>query len=315
MKMLHRRTVRILFTTVIGALVLLVAIAPPSNFPTGEKIKIASGTPVALIAEQFRDGHYVRSASILSFLLRLAGSESAQSGTYEFEGPLSAVTIAYRIATGDHGVPPVRLTIPEGATVRDIAELVHQQFPEIASTTIVRMASGREGYLFPDTYLFPYDATASDIVAELGNNFTEKIGAMKNQIDASSLTMPEIITLASLVEREARTVESKKMVAGILMNRLDENMPLQVDAVFGYIFGRDTYSPRFSDLRVDSPYNTYTHKGIPPGPICNPGMDSIMAVLEPTKSPYFFYLTDRSGTMRYATSFSGHQANRRQFLE
>lgn len=104
------------------------------------------------------------------------------------------------------------------------------------------------------------------------------------------------------------------MVAGILYNRLKLGMPLQVDAVFGYIFGRDTYSPSFADLKVDSPYNTYTHKGFPPGPIANPGFDSLQAALHPAKTKYLYYLTGKDNLMHYATTYAGHQANQKRYL-
>ena len=110
-------------------------------------------------------------------------------------------------------------------------------------------------------------------------------------------------------------LESKRVVAGILKNRLKLDMPLQVDAVFGYIFGRGTYSPSYADLAVDSPYNTYTHKGLPPGPISNPGLDSLEAAANPAKTDYLYYLTGKDGLMHYATTHAGHQANRKKYLD
>ena len=104
------------------------------------------------------------------------------------------------------------------------------------------------------------------------------------------------------------------MIAGILWNRLERNMPLQADAVFGYIFDRDTYSPSFADLKVDSPYNTYTHKGLPPGPICNPGLDSIQAALHPAKTNYLYYLVDKNGVIHYATTYAEHRLNEQKYL-
>ena len=98
-----------------------------------------------------------------------------------------------------------------------------------------------------------------------------------------------------------------------MWNGVELGMPLQVDAVFGYIFNRDTYSPSYADLKVDSPYNTYTHRGLPPGPICNPGIESIQAVLHPTKTKYLYYLVDGNGAIYYATTFAEHQSNQRKF--
>ena len=117
--------------------------------------------------------------------------------------------------------------------------------------------------------------------------------------------------MASILEKEARKLETRKVIAGILWKRIEIGMPLQVDAVFGYIHATSTYSPTFEDLEVDSPYNTYTNRGLPPGPIGNPGLESIRAALEPTKTPYLYYLTGKDGFMYYAKTFDQHVANRR----
>jgi UPF0755 protein len=146
-------------------------------------------------------------------------------------------------------------------------------------------------------------------------NFDTKISALSANITASRHTISDSIIMASLIEKEARTTGNRKIVSGILWSRLALGMPLQVDAVFGYIFNRDTYSPSFADLKVDSPYNTYVHAGLPPGPINNPGLDAILAALHPTKTNYLYYLTDKNGVMRYATTFAEHQANQRKYLK
>ncbi len=105
------------------------------------------------------------------------------------------------------------------------------------------------------------------------------------------------------------------MVSGILWNRIRRGMPLQVDAVFGYIYGRTTYSPSFADLKIDSPYNTYKYPGLPAGPICNPSLSAIDAALHPAKTKYLYYLTGRDGQMRYATTYEGHRSNLHTYLK
>jgi UPF0755 protein len=124
-----------------------------------------------------------------------------------------------------------------------------------------------------------------------------------------------LVIMASLLEREAKTLADKRMVAGILWNRIKIGMPLQVDAVFGYIHDRATYSPSFDDLHVDSPYNTYLNKGLPPGPIDNPGLDSIIAAATPTKTSDLYYLTGSDGQMHYAKTFEQHKQNRALYLK
>jgi len=222
--------------------------------------------------------------------------------------------VANRILAGDYGVPPIRITFTEGTTVREAALTVRSTSLDVSADEFIALAQPLEGYLFPDTYLLSPSADASSIVSTMQANFEVKIKPLLPSIQASGHTLSDIVTMASLLEKEARTTTPRRMIAGILWNRLQLGMPLQVDAVFGYIFNRDTYSPSFDDLTVDSPYNTYTHKGLPPTPISNPGLDSIESALNPTKTSYLYYLTDRNGVMHYAKTYAGHLANQRRYL-
>jgi UPF0755 protein len=176
-----------------------------------------------------------------------------------------------------------------------------------------------EGYIFPDSYLIPQDYSIDQITAIISDNFQKKY----QQASAGSTVSKserEIVTLASLIEREARTLESKQMVSGILHNRLKLNMPLQVDASAQYI--RDTrqkpqkyWLPATkSDLAAVSPYNTYLHPGLPPGPICNPGYDSLYASMHPTASDYLFYITGNDNKMHYAKTLDEHNENINLYL-
>src|SRR5262249_16200081 len=158
----------------------------------------------------------------------------------------------------------------------------------IPPTEFVAIASSSEGYLFPDTYNFSPGSDTRSVLKALTDNFNRKLNPLEPAIATSTHSLGDIITMASLVEKEARTTENRKLVAGVLWNRLAKGMPLQVDAVFGYIKNRDTYSPSLDDLKIESPYNTYLHKGLPPTPIDNPGLDSITAALYPTKSNYLY---------------------------
>ena len=287
--------------------------APISFSPT--IIRIPQGTTTTEVARELANAHIITNAPFLRILLRLSGeSNKVQTGVYKFETPQSLFTIAYRLVTGEYGLPSVRITFVEGTTIREIAKDVVQAFPTLSEKEFLTAAYGEEGYLFPDTYFFQPGASAVTIVAAMRSNFDVKIASLAPDIRASGRSLSDIVTLASLVEKEARTTLHRRIVAGILLNRLQLGMPLQVDAVFGYIFGRNTYSPSFVDLKVDSPYNTYTHTGLPPGPIDNPGLDALEAVLHPTKTKYLYYLTDRNGIMHYATTYPGHQANQKKYL-
>jgi UPF0755 protein len=295
---------------------LLITTAPPINFPSNSIVVISRGASVSDITRQLSDAHIVKHSGLLQFILRVSGTSSrVQAGSYLFESPQNAIAIAHRLVMGEYGLPPVSITFPEGTTVRDISKRIFAAFPQISEQDFISEGKQYEGYLFPDTYLFQFDAAVESITNNMRANFDAKMKPLQSDIQASGHSLSDIIIMASLVEKEARTNESRKIVAGILWNRVKLKMPLQVDAVFGYIFNRDTYSPSYDDLKVDSPYNTYTHTGLPPGPICNPGLESIQAVLNPTKTNYLYYLTGSDDKMHYSITYAEHLANQRKYLQ
>jgi len=306
---------------VAGALLLtffgsyFVFLSPPADFPERSIVVIAPGASAPQVARELTEARVIRYAPLLEFLLRVRrGSTHIQAGAYLFQSPQNLFTIARRLVTGAYGLPLVRITFPEGETTREAATRVHDAFSNISESDFLAAARPREGYLFPDTYFFSPSADAASIIKEMRANFDTKIATLADEIRASRHSLSELIIMASLVEKEARVSVDRRVIAGILFNRLERGMPLQVDAVFGYIFNRDTYSPSFADLKVDSPYNTYTHAGLPPGPIANPGLDSLEAVLRPAETDYLYYLTGTDGLMRYAKTYSAHQSNQRKYL-
>lgn len=289
--------------------------AAPADFVPGSIVRIVRGASASRAAQALADARVIKYPSLLRLLLRASGkSGSIQAGAYRFEASQNVVAVAVRLVTGAYDLPPARLTFPEGFTVREATVQVATAFPDISAGAFLEEALPYEGYLFPDTYFFPASSDAVSIVALMRANFDAKTAPLFNGARPPD-ALSDIVILASLIEREARTMESKRVVAGILANRLKLGMPLQVDAVFGYIFNRDTYSPSTADLAVDSPYNTYTHKDLPPGPISNPGLDSLEAALHPAQTEYLYYLTGKDDLMHYAVTHAGHQANRKKYLD
>lgn len=289
--------------------------AAPENFPTESIVVIARGTSAPLAAQELYNMHIIAHSSILQFILRISGqSTSVQAGAYRFETPQNVFTVAKRLATGAYGFPPVRVTFPEGITVREVAKKVAEALPGIKASDFVNEAQQYEGYLFPDTYLFPPSADSASVIASMRANFNTRIGLFSSDIQASGHSLSDIVIMASLIEKEVRTTTNRRIVSGILWNRLKLGMLLQVDAVFGYIFNRDTYSPSFSDLKTESPYNLYLHRGLPPGPINNPGLDSLDTAINPTATDYLYYLTDKNGGIHYAKTYADHQANQQKYL-
>jgi len=290
-------------------------LSPPRDFPVGVLISVERGMTLEEIASLLKEKSVIRSKNAFIASVRLiAGERGALSGDYFFRVPESAWSVAMRVSSGAYGLDPVRITVPEGATVRDIAAILEWKLPSFPAARFREAAEGHEGYLFPDTYLFLPNVEPESVVRVMRENFAEKIAPLAEEIAASGKTVSDIVIMASILEKEAITEEDKKTVAGILWKRMDIGMPLQVDAPFLYERGKNTYQLTLDDLRSDSPFNTYTNKGLPPAPIANPGLEAIEAALHPNKTPYLFYLSDRRGNMYYAPTFEEHKRNKRLYL-
>jgi UPF0755 protein len=195
-----------------------------------------------------------------------------------------------------------------------MAQTIASAVPGFSATAFLRAASTSEGYLFPDTYFILPGTTPTDLVIQLRTTFAKKITLLQPQINSFSKPLADDVIMASILEREAKGMDDKRMVAGILYNRLQLGMPLQVDAAFGYAHGQDGYTPTAQDLTGDSPYNTYRLKGLTPTPIANPGLESLTAAVTPTKTDDLYYLTGKDGKMHYAKTFEQHKANIAKYL-
>jgi len=287
-------------------------LSAPAGFPRGHVVTIPEGVSIREAARILDSESAIRSAELFTVLAQLFDKGSGiQSGTYEFSERLSLFGVLDRVLTGNTGASLVRVTIFEGLTVRQMAEVYEAALTDFDTARFITLAREHEGYLFPDTYFFSPYTTPESVVSAMRAVFDEKVATIQEEIDAFGRPLEDIVIMASILDREARLYETKQIVAGILWKREREDMPLQVDAVFGYIFERETFSPTFDQLEIDSPYNTYKNLGLPPGPIANPGLDSIRAAVNPVDTPYFFYLTGADGRMHYARTFDQHVANRR----
>lgn len=254
-----------------------------------------------------RDGVIRNAAWFRSIAVLFGGDRDLQSGDYYMPYPQSVYRIIERVLRGDHQIDRVRITIPEGYTVKKIANLFDERFPLFDKKEFIKLAP--EGYMFPDTYFIGVNATATSTIAILRNNFNKRLFPLTGDIEASGKTLDEIIIMASIIESEANTKEDREIVSGILWKRLAQNMPLQVDASLTYLNGKTSAELTQSDLQFDSPYNTYIRPGLPPAPISNPGLESIRAALHPTTTPYLYFLTGDDGKMYYARTFDEHKAN------
>lgn len=304
----------------VGALYLVISgaqkvLLAPETFPTPYQITINSGQTLFSISKELSEDGVIKNRRIFEMLVMTFGDESHISeGEYYFEKPVSVVDVAMRIAGKQFGVAKRKVTFPEGFSNKEMATRLTQTFDSFDAALFLSLAKNQEGYLFPDTYGFFPSTTPDVIVAALRKNFDKKIEKLQPQIASSKRSLSDIIIMASIIEKEARGENDRELVSGILWNRIDAGIPLQVDAPFIYLLGKESKELTRADLATKSLYNTYLHKGLPPTPINNPGIAAIEAALKPEVSSYFYYLHDPDGIIHYAKTYTEHKANIKKYL-
>lgn len=293
-------------------------------------ISIPSGSSSVRIAHILQDAGMIRHAAVFRYYAKYYGKDqSLKAGNYLLRYGMTLDQILDELNRGNVYRPTVTVTIPEGFTLEQIAQRLAQnglvdqeEFMNLAKGTMPAMGrsvSGQrytlEGYLFPDTYEFDINVSAETVLnrmqTRLSGVFTPELRARAEEL---GMDMHQVITLASLVEREVQAAKERDMVAAVLHNRIKKKMPLQICATVIYALGEHRTELTLKDLETESPYNTYKYPGLPPGPIASPGKQAIMAVLYPADVDYLYYVLkgDGTGTHYFGKTFKEHQANIRR---
>ena len=284
-------------------------------------VKIREGISTAEIAERLAEKGIIDSSLRFRILARFYGyDDKFRPGSYTFTADMSDEEVFQKLLTGEKKF--VRSTVPEGFGVKEIAERLYNldlvdkdEFlnaaADFAPYDYMRKRKNvffaAEGFLFPDTYNVESDIEINEILELMAANFDDRVTpTMRVNAEKMGLSVYDLITLASLVEREVRYPEDRPIVAQVLLKRLKLNMPLQTDATLQYLMDTPKEEVSIEDTQIDSPYNTYQHTGLPPGPIANPGMASIMAVLHPAETEYLYFVADRQGHNHYAYTYEEH---------
>lgn len=289
--------------------------SPSATFSPNTSVTIETGESVKQITAKLENESIVHSGSFLYFIIVfLFEPKNIKASTYVFEEPMTSYQVARQLTVGDFDNDLLRFTHFEGERTTAIAERAALLLPNFNPTEFIEIAEPQEGKLFPDTYFVPETYTATELFSLMFDTYTKEVRPLQPQIAEHPLTETEILVLASLIEREANSPESMAMVSGILQNRLKINMPLQADASIEYILDKPLDELTPEDLKIDSPYNTYLNPGLPPTPIGNPGMTAIKAVLEPTASANFYYITDSEGVFHYSETYDQHLRNVQLYL-
>lgn len=295
---------------------------------TEQFVEIPPGAGSMAIATRLAEAGVVRDVNSFRLALWLTGAgRRLQAGEYRFDRALSARQVADKIARGDVYVRPI--TFPEGLTVKQMAALYESkgfgpapEFIDAAKngalvSAVDPGARDLEGYLFPDTYKLPRHATAEQLVARMVAGFMKTLTPeVIDKAEARGLTIRQLVTLASIVEKETGTPGERPLVAAVYANRLKIGMGLQCDPTVIYALeraGRYDGNLTRDDLQFDSPYNTYRYAGLPPGPIASPGRASLEAAASPASAPYIYFVSKNDGSHAFATTLDEHNRNVQQY--
>jgi UPF0755 protein len=280
-------------------------------------VQVVRGDTLSDVAAKLEEAGVIDNAFIFELQARYEGyGTEIKTGRYAFESGQASGEILHKLTVGQ-AAPTFTVTIPEGLTIKETAGTVAAEsrvpgpeFEEAARRTDYAYAfldnsdvKSTEGYLFPAKYDFEKGVTARQVVDRLLQQYlleTQDLdfAEAKERLD---LTENQVVSVASLVEKEAASHEEKPLIASVIYNRMRKDMPLQIDATIQYALKRPKANLSLADLKVDSPYNTYENKGLPPGPICSPGKESLLAALNPANTSYLYYVLEANGEKHYFT--------------
>lgn len=306
------------------------------------EVEIPEGTPVSTMGDILEEQGLIRSSSAFSLLVRVQGAAAnLQAGVHDLSPSMTMPEIVAALQEGAEEAGMLKVTVNEGLTVDQIAEVVAdstsysaedflnlmtnqeflaqlvQQYPILTdSYNNPNVRYVLEGYLFPATYDVAQGETLESLVTQMVDKTNEVLSKYQADIDASSYSLQDIMSIASLVEKEGQTTEDRKLIAGVFYNRLEQGMPIQSDISVLYALGTNKEMVTYDDLEVDSPYNLYTNAGLPPGPMNSPSEDAIAAALEPTDNDYlYFYANLKTGEVFYTDDYEQHQAWAQEYEE
>lgn len=274
---------------------------------------IPKGAAIRTIGNDLKSKGLVRDPVVFFLYIKKNNlDKKIQAGSYKVSPSMSLSEVVDTLLTGSIDI---WITVPEGYRAEQIAEVLSESV-ETYDESWVNLLKQEEGYLFPDTYLVPKDAEIQTVINIMKNTFNAKIA--EAGITAEGATLDEIVTIASLIEREAITDDEKPLISSVISNRLNDGMSLDIDATLQYVKGKTDGKwwsvPMGADRQLNSAYNTYRNPGVPPTPIANPGIEAIKAAVNPASSDYYYYIHDTTGQIHFAKTLEEHNANVAKYL-
>jgi len=309
----------IIVIVIIGSLFWWISslMAPDPNNNTPTIFVINRGDGVREISFNLKDNGLIKNPIAFFLLIKqLRLDKEIQAGDFRLNPSMNSQEIAENLM---HGRLDTWVTFQEGLRAEEIAKILEENIPTYNPSWKNELIQ-KEGYLFPDTYLIPTDADIDLVITTMTDNFEKKFGSLRN-IQKKSLSKNDMVIIASMVEREVLYQEDRPLVAGVILNRLNIGMKLDIDATIQYALGFNQIQKSwwkknltFDDLEIDSLYNTYKKPGLPPRPIANPGLSALQSVLEPESTDYLYYVSDKDGRNHYAKTLSEHNENINKYL-
>lgn len=330
--MLKKITIGALIIVVIGLLYWRGLNSPADKNGANQKFIINQGETVSQIAGNLRTNNLISSPLYFKYEVWRSG-QKLQAGEYSISPKLSTSEIIKILSQGEIANPDLTIRIIEGWSIKDINNYLNKN-KIVAGNSFAKAAAeptdqnlrqayglpdnaGLEGFLFPDTYRIDKNATAQYIINKMLANFDKKLSeALRQEIKRQNKSAYEIITMASILEKEVRTPEDMKVASGIFWDRIKYGIALRSDATLSYVLEDKIDGHTIEQTKIDSPYNTYKYRGLPPGPICNPGLNAIMAAIYPTSTDYNYFLTNpKTGRTIFSRTLNEHNANKNSYLK
>ena len=288
-----KKKIGFIFGTILVLLVVF-NFFPPGQFPTDQVVAVEPGDDLKSVSQYFGQQKLVRSPLLFRLVVRaLGGEHDLPAGYYQFESPLNVFSLARRLITGRSTLNPIKVSLIEGSSnLQMVQALARANLTKFSQSEFLAKTENLQGLLFPATYFFPSHISTDQIITLLRRNFDLIIKPLESKIKQTGRTLDEVVTMASIIEREASDSNDRRQIAGILWKRYDADHKLQVDVA----------------------RSTYQAEGLPAKPISNPSLDAIKAALEPVGSSYWFYLSDAEGVTHYAVTYDEHKKNIRTYL-
>lgn len=330
--MLKKITIAIVILAAISVAVFFVSGNSSSDYER-QQFYIEKGDGIRQVADKLEERGIVDSANGFYLYAAISGKgKNLVPGNHMLDAGLKISEIIERLSDAGNINAETSITVLEGWSIDDIAKYLEEngladgeEFKEAADISLWRdkyafledkKIRSLEGFLFPDTYRIFVGSSPEKIIARMLDNFQAKLDSdMSAKLESRGLSLYQAIIMASIIEKEARSASDKRVVSGIFWNRYDIGMGLQSDATINYLTGKGETRSKGADLEIDSPYNTYKYRGLPPGPICSPGFDALYAAIYPQDNDYLYFITDASGRAVFAKTYDEHLANVAKYLD